>query len=84
MTILLNLLPTKVQPTICSSSNHFRVFREVEFSDSRKIAKNNSENEIRQREIWWEGIVIREIQEVVFVAVLTFSEAMTHFFQFCV
>ena len=33
------------------NSNHFRVFRKVEFSDSKKIAKNISENEIRHREI---------------------------------
>ena len=31
---------------------------------------------------YWEGIVIREIQEVVLVAVLTFSEDMIHFFCF--
>ena len=58
MNILLYLLPTEVQPTICKTSNHFRVFREVEFSDSRKIAKNI--NEIRYREIRLVGIRNRD------------------------
>ena len=51
MNILIHLLLNKVMSTVCRSSNHFRVFREVELPDLPKITKNTSENEIRQREI---------------------------------